>query len=164
MKTLHLIRHAKSDWGDSLLIDKQRPLSKKGLRSCEAMAHQIAAAGCDFSNVFCSPAIRAQSTIEAMVKALDKSIEWIVEPSLYTFSSNDLLTWCRKLDDSLDNVVIIGHNPALTILCNEIANQNIVNMPTAAYAQLSINITSWQQLIAGSAKLSTFLTPKSLLS
>lgn len=164
MKTLHLIRHAKSDWGDSLLADKQRPLSKRGFRSCEAMAHQIVAAGCDFANVFCSPAIRAQSTIETMVKALDKPIEWAVEPSLYTFSSHDLLAWCNKLDDHLDNVVIIGHNPAMTDLCNELADQRIVNMPTAAYAQLAIDITSWQKLKAGSARLSKFLTPKSLLS
>lgn len=64
MKRLHLIRHAKSSWSSGSLADIDRPLNQRGLKSCVLMAPQIVKAGCSFEHVFCSPAVRAQSTLE----------------------------------------------------------------------------------------------------
>ena len=77
MKKNHIIRHAKSSWADSTLEDIERPLNKRGLKSCRIMARKIAKTGCLFNNVFCSPAVRAQSTIENISKHLkDLDIRW----------------------------------------------------------------------------------------
>ncbi|MEL6556492.1 MAG: histidine phosphatase family protein, partial [Cyanobacteria bacterium J06621_11] len=64
MKKLHFIRHAKSSWRNAYLADIDRPLNERGVRSCQVMAAQIVKAGCPLDNIFCSPAVRAQSTIE----------------------------------------------------------------------------------------------------
>lgn len=125
------------------------------------MAAPIAEAGCPFTAVFCSPAMRTRSTIEHISKALiDRAIDWQVDDALYTFEFQDLLKWCRGLDDAIAQAVIIGHNPALTDLINQIGDRPIENLPTCGYAQLLFESQSWQTLGAGTAKLASYLKPK----
>lgn len=161
MKTLHLIRHAKSSWSDGSLADIDRPLNKRGLKSCKVMAAQIVKAGCHFDHVFCSPAVRAQTTLEALNQALpNQDITWHTDQALYTFDVWDLRTWCYGLDNALSEVVIVGHNSALTDLINSFGNSPIENLPTCGYAQLAFKDQSWQSLSAQSAELVSFLKPK----
>ena len=160
MKTIHLIRHAKSSQGDRDLADIDRPLNERGLASCRVMAMKILDAGCPFDPVFCSPATRTQSTIEQISQALaPRQIQWQVDNALYTFEGQNLLKWCSALDDSMTAVVIVGHNPAMTDLVNQVSDRPIKNLPTCGYAQLCFK-GSWQALSAGSAKLVSFLKPK----
>lgn len=161
MKTLHLIRHAKSSWSDSALADIDRPLNKRGFKSCQVMAPEIINAGCDFKHVFCSPAVRAQTTLKQLAQALpEHDITWQTDKALYTFDVWDLRTWCYALNDSLLEVVIVGHNSALTDLINSFGTSPIENLPTCGYAQLAFKDESWQSLSAHSAKLVSFLKPK----
>ncbi len=160
MKTLHLIRHAKAYSGDSSSSDIDRPLNDQGKRACATMAQRIVDAGCDFNHVFCSTANRAQQTIAWINQALeDKNIEWSLDDQLYTFDSQEILRWCRKLGDSLNDVVIVGHNPAMTEFCNYVGDRYIENMPTCGYAKLEIASESWNDLEEDAAKLVTFLAP-----
>jgi len=125
------------------------------------MAEPILDAGCSFENVFCSIAQRAQSTIEGLSDSIPgQEITWQLDEDLYTFSWQQLLRWIHQLDDSLSNVVIVGHNPAMTYLCNEMGNQYIQNVPTCGYAQLAFPANTWCDLSPSSGKLVTFLTPK----
>lgn len=161
MKTLHVIRHAKSSWAESFLSDAERPLNARGHKACRLMAQPILNEGCSFENVFCSTAQRAQSTIEGIADSLpDHDIRWELDQNLYTFSSRDLLRWVRVLSDRLNDVVIIGHNPGLTDFCNEIGDRHIMNVPTCAYAQLEFPTESWQSIGPESAKTVSFITPK----
>ncbi|MGB3790207.1 MAG: histidine phosphatase family protein [Phormidesmis sp.] len=161
MKRLHLIRHAKSSRDDSDLADIDRPLNKRGLASCQIMATQIADVGCPFDPVFCSPAVRTQSTIEQISQALSsQQIHWQTDNALYTFEVQDLVKWCRALDNSMTEVVIVGHNPAMTDFVNQMSDRTIKNLPTCGYVQLQFEVDSWQALSARSAKLVSFLTPK----
>lgn len=161
VKKLHLIRHAKSSWNNSYLADIDRPLNERGMRSCQTMAAKIAEAGCPFTDVFCSPAVRARSTIEQISETLaDRRIDWQVDNALYTFDFQDLLRWCRGVDDVIAQIVIIGHNPAMTDFINEMSDRTIENLPTCGYAQLWFETQSWQTLPAKSAKLVSFLKPK----
>ncbi|EDX87062.1 phosphoglycerate mutase family protein [Synechococcus sp. PCC 7335] len=158
MKKLHLIRHAKSSHDNSYLADIDRPLNQRGLQACEVMAAQIAKAGCPFDPIFCSPAVRAQSTIEQISQALpERQISWQVDNALYTFRSQDLLGWCQALEEAVNEVVIVGHNPAMTDFVNEISDRTIDNLPTCGYVQLLFENDSWQNLSADSAKLVSFL-------
>ncbi len=161
MKTLHLIRHAKSDWSVSSQLDIQRPLNEKGEQNCRLMASNILQAGCCFDHVFCSPALRARSTIELIDKALEaEQIAWQFDNALYTFEAADVMNWCRQLDDNLGDVVIIGHNPALSELSNMLTGQTLINLPTSSYVQLAINTRSWKNLASDTAQLVTLITPK----
>ena len=165
MKKIHLIRHAKSSWKDASLADIDRPLNKRGIRTCHFMAQHILEAGCRFDQVFCSPAARAQLTIELISSSLEGvDIQWQTEEQLYTFDSDTVLDWCRTLDESIAELVIIGHNPALTDFCNELSNSNLKNIPTCGYVQMSIgkNIR-WRKLAEGDAELMVFLRPKKLM-
>lgn len=166
MKTIHLIRHAKSSWDDVLLSDIERPLNHRGINSCMIMASHIHEAGCDFTHVFCSPAVRAQSTIELIADSLvEMNINWQVEEELYTFDSNNLLHWCQSLDDSLSEIVIVAHNPALTDFCNELSDADIQNIPTCGYVQLSsASCYEWWGLVDMRFELSVFLTPKGMMT
>ena len=161
MKKLHLIRHAKSSWDDSSLEDIERPINNRGVESCRIMAPEIAQVGCGFSNVYSSAATRAQQTIEGLSQNLpDMDVQWQLSNDLYTFYSGDLLSWCRALDESLSEVVLIGHNPAITDFCNDISGSDIGNVPTCGYIQLAIDGIDWCELSSGSAELLHFLYPK----
>lgn len=162
MKTLHVIRHAKSSWDDISLADIDRPLNARGIRACSTMAPEIIDSGCDFAHVFCSPARRAQLTIEGIYQALDRQFDWHNERALYTFSGDALLSWCLQLDDDLDEVVLVSHNPGITELCNELSDQYFDNVPTCGYVQLRCDVERWSKLSAGCASVATFLTPKML--
>ncbi|CAK8720841.1 phosphohistidine phosphatase [Candidatus Electrothrix aarhusensis] len=163
MKKIHLIRHAKSSWKDDSLTDIARPLNKRGKKTCRFMAQYITDAGCCFDHIFCSPAARAQSTIERISKSLNLDLQWQTAEQLYTFDSEFLFDWCRELDESITEPLIIGHNPALTDFCNEVSNSTVKNIPTCGYAQLSLSKDcSWQELAEGAAKLAVFLRPKKM--
>lgn len=165
MKKIHLIRHAKSSWEDDSLLDIDRPLNKRGICTCEFMAPEIVNAGCRFINVFCSPAVRARSTIELIGQHLSEiEVQWQIDEALYTFNSANLHRWCRSLDESISEIVLVGHNPAFTNFCNELSNSGIHNIPTCGYSQLvAKNECVWQKISETPFELTEFLKPKQLM-
>ena len=129
------------------------------------MAQPIMAAGCDFQQVFCSPAKRAQQTIELISNALRKenfNVQWYTDDSLYTFNSEDLLHWFQRLDDAIEEIVVIAHNPAITDLGNTLCGESISNVPTCGYLHIASEITHWRQLGADTATLIEYLSPKTV--
>lgn len=161
MKTLHLIRHAKSSWDNPGWMDRERPLNARGVRACEVMAAEIAAQGRSFRQVFCSSAERAQATIIHLSEALPgQVIGWQTVEALYTFSAPRLLSWCESLGDSLTEVTLIGHNPALTDLCNRLGDRFIDHIPTCGYVQLQLPTDHWQQMASVPGHVRAFLYPK----
>ncbi len=167
MKKLHLIRHAKSSPSDGILADRDRPLDSRGIEACEQMAAPILAAGCRFENVFCSPALRAKTTIEQIAQQLSqnnsrlKNIQWTIDNALYTFEARPLIAWCQTLDDQMKEVVVVGHNNALTDFINQVVkSEAIANLPTCGYAQLDLSNIAWSDLSAGTAELVSLLSPK----
>ena len=165
-KTLHLIRHAKSSWDDSNLADIDRPLNKRGKRDCKLMGKPINDAGCDFSNIYCSPALRARLTIQGLTRDIkNQNSECHIDPDLYTFDFQDLFKWCQNLNNGQHSIVIVGHNPALTDLCHYlIDNSEIDNVPTCAYVQISLSCLNWKDISKGCGTLIAFIKPKHLLS
>ncbi|QBY04947.1 phosphoglycerate mutase [Thalassotalea sp. HSM 43] len=167
MKILHLLRHAKSSWQQPELADVDRGLNDRGKRNCASMAREIAQAGYDFKHVYTSPAQRAQKTIELIAEHLtnDQTIEdlsWQTATALYTFDAEQLARFVESLDDAINEVMLVGHNPALTLFCNQLTNANIDNIPTCGYAQIKVNALSWQHIADAPALLMYFVTPKML--
>lgn len=159
MKHLFLLRHAKSSWKQPQLEDIARPLNARGKRACATMAPHIV--GDDFHHVYCSPARRAQATIEGVAATQRPGeIVWQIEDALYTFDADDVLQFCRELDDHTASAVIVGHNPALTDFCNDLTEAGIENIPTCGYVAMQLAIDSWRDLNSGCGTLQEFLYPK----
>jgi len=164
MKTLHLIRHAKSSWQDPELADINRPLNQRGLDSCRVIATQMLNAGWNAQHIFASPATRVQQTLENLRLALEPlSLEWTTDDSLYTFNWQVLFSWCQQQANELDALTIVGHNPALTELHNCISHEPLVNIPTCAYVKVVLDIQAWTQLQPNCGQTQVILKPKTFL-
>jgi len=164
MKTLHLLRHAKSAWDEPGLSDRQRGLNKRGRRAAPRMG---AALACRESAqvVAVSPARRAQLTLSGVCDGWPGLAEFEHQTieDLYTFDSDDLQRWLRGQPDSQSELFIIGHNPALTDLVNELAPAaGLVNLPTAGYVQLHLALNRWSELRPGSGTVAYRLFPREL--
>ena len=164
MKTLHLMRHAKSAWDQPELPDRERKLNKRGKRDAprmgEALAQEVVA-----QSIVVSPARRAQLTLDGLCAGWPAlaDFEHFTEESLYTFDSADLLEWISIQPNHHSSLFLIGHNPALTDLVNELVGSwSLDNLPTAGYARLTLNVETWSQVLAGSSALVRTLFPKEL--
>ena len=161
MKTIHLIRHAKSSWEDSRLSDIKRPLAQRGINDCKVMGEHLIESGWDYQNIYCSEAQRAQLTIKGIAGSLPTiPFEWQVDTQLYTFSAGVLIDWISELSDEFSHVTLVGHNPALTDLINQVSDSFLDNLPTCSYAQLQSEVNLWQDIEAATFQLTQFLKPK----
>ena len=166
MKTIHIIRHAKSSWDQPNLPDIKRPLNGRGEYVSFAMAKVIYHAGCAFEHVFASPAVRAQATINNIAESLSSevAITWQTDKQLYTFNSYELFDWLSGVDENIQELIIVGHNPALTDFCDELSDANILNIPTCGYVQLKCSEkVLWRDALQVKWQITTFLKPKEVL-
>lgn len=164
VKTLHLMRHAKSSWDQPGLSDRERGLNKRGKRDAPRMGEALAGRIAPMS-IAVSPARRAQLTLDGVCASWSKlgDIQHYIQEDLYTFSSDDLLQWIAAQDDGHGALFIIGHNPALTDLVNTLLGEYALgNLPTAGYVQMSLRIDRWCELRQGCGTIVYSLFPKEL--
>ena len=164
MKTLHLLRHAKSAWDEPGLSDRERGLNRRGKRAAPAMGRALALR---LSPVVASvsPARRAQLTLEGLCDGWPEmaALPHRTCESLYTFSADDVLDWLAEQDDALEELFLIGHNPAFTDVVNYLCGRReLDNLPTAGYAELGLDVDRWGPLRQGDAQLLYTLFPKEL--
>jgi len=146
MKTLFLIRHAKSSWDNSALPDKDRPLNDRGRRDAPKIGDQLAKRDVKPDLMLSSPAVRALETAEIIAKKLDyKRKKIVIDDRLYAAAADDLLDVVHKLDDKLERVMLFGHNPELTELAHRLSSK-ITNMPTCAVAEFTFDAKSWSSI------------------
>lgn len=171
-RDLHLIRHAKSSWDEPDLHDHDRPLNARGTRAARVMGQAIAERASATPTFFVSSARRARDTFSGLsdgwANVLSAPLEGSVsEPStLYTFSWRTLSDWLSQRDDALDNLALIGHNPAMTEFINYLCpSLSLDNLPTAGWVWLRFDNTSWSAAVAtaGQASVITSLRPKEVM-
>jgi phosphohistidine phosphatase len=157
---LTLLRHAKSSWKDPTLTDMERPLNKRGRRDAAAMAPRLIKHGATFNTIFASPARRSRETITGMLLTLpSQDTQLTFAQDFYTFERDGLLQAIRQLDDKLDDVMLVGHNPAMHETLCWLTGEPIAAFPTCAAAQLSINLQHWKKIQRGCAQLRWVLVP-----
>ena len=164
MKTLHLLRHAKSAWDEHGLSDRERGLNKRGQRDAPRMG-QVLATLVTPQPIAVSPATRAQLTLAGICEGWPSlaAQSHVTVEALYTFDEEAVLDWLREQADDRTSLFIIGHNPAFTDLVNVLAPAaDLHNLPTAGYAQLELAIDRWSGLAAGSGVLAHSLFPREL--
>jgi phosphohistidine phosphatase len=146
MKTLFLIRHAKSSRDDAALPDKERPLSARGKRDAPRIGKRLAKRRVKPDLILSSPAARALKTAEIIAKKLDyKRKKIVVDDRLYAVEVDDLLDVIRKLGARLECVMLIGHNPELTELAHRLSTK-ITHLPTCAVAEFTFDAKSWTHI------------------
>ena len=158
-RVLTLVRHAKSSWGDSDMHDFDRPLNDRGFTITPKMAKRLADANYVVDAIISSPAMRAITTAEIIAKEIRHDVvEQNIE--IYNAEINALLALVNSLDDALTSVMLVGHNPGFTMLCNYLSNSRIDNMPTCSIAQIQFDADSWKAIVEHSGKLIDFDYPK----
>ena len=146
MKTLFLVRHAKSSWDDPALPDKDRALNDRGKRDAPKMGKRLAKRDVAPDLILSSPARRALTTAELIARKLDYKLkDIVVDDRLYAGAADDLLEVIQKLGDKLESVMLFGHNPELTELAHRLSSE-ITHMPTCAVAEFTYTTKSWSKI------------------
>jgi len=160
MKTLFLVRHATPSQGDPGLSDRERPLNDRGRHDAPAMGRRLAGRQAGPEVVVASPALRALTTAQLIADALGHDRDRIVvDERLYASSAGRLLEIVHALDDRLERVMLVGHNPEFTELAHKLA-KTIDDMPTCAVAELRFDVASWAEIGDVEPEKVTFDTPK----
>ena len=143
MKSLFLVRHAKSSWKHPDLPDRLRPLNKHGQRDAPVMGERLAKREIAPDLITSSPASRAMATAKVIAREIGYPEEDIrADERLYGASAFELLEIIQELGDHLDRVMLVGHNPGLTDLANDLGC-DIDNVPTCGIVELAFDIDSW---------------------
>ena len=172
MRTLLLLRHAKSSWDTPELDDHARPLNLRGVRAAQQMAVYLHEEGLQPNLVLCSSACRTQQTLDALRPVLGETVDVHIEDGLYGASSAEILRRLRLVEPAISSVMVIGHNPGLEDLAVELASDGApaaltqlrTKFPTAALAILDAGRDTWARLSPGQAYLSEIVLPRHLSS
>jgi phosphohistidine phosphatase len=146
MKTLFLVRHAKSSRDDPALSDQERPLNDRGMRDAPRMGERLAARDVKPDLILSSPALRALATAELIARKLDYKVkDIVVDRRLYAAAADDLLEVIHELGDKPQRVMLFGHNPELTDLAHRLSSR-ITDLPTCTVAEFSFDTKLWSKV------------------
>lgn len=147
MKTLTLVRHAKSSWKRPELSDLERPLNKRGKRDAPSMGKRLAKRGARPDHIISSPAKRALATARIIVGELGREESEIeVDERFYHSSASELVDVISGFDNRWDQVMIFGHNPEMTEIVNRLSSEYVENVPTCGVVQLTFDVGGWEEL------------------
>lgn len=145
MKTLLILRHAKSSWRDSELADHDRPLNKRGKQDAPRIGNLLRREDLVPDLIVSSSAKRAHKTAELVIEASGYEGELRLDDELYAADPEGILDALQSLADDYERVMVIGHNPGLEELL-ELLTGEWQRLPTAALAQVKLRLDSWQDL------------------
>ena len=146
MKTLVLMRHAKSDWSSANLADHDRPLNARGNRAAPRMAQLLQDEQVAVDVILASSACRVQQTLQHLTETWAGEAVVMTEPSLYLASVSEIKSHIDVLHDSWNSAMVVGHNPGLGAMLCTLSDQDL-DMPTACVAVLQADTTSWRDSI-----------------
>lgn len=170
MKTVILLRHAKSSWADPALDDHDRPLNGRGKAAAPVVAEWLRRAGHRPDRVLCSSAKRTRQTYRRMAEAMPDLPEAVIEPRLYHADPEAMFALLAEQPDSASSVLMLGHQPGLSAFARQLVNGSIRphchrafdHFPTAAAAVLRLDIARWRDLVRRSAAFVDFAVPREL--
>ena len=145
MKTLLVLRHAKSSWNDPALADHERPLNKRGVRDALRIAELVREDGLLPDVLISSDAERARLTAEAVAEAASFTGEILLDGHLYLACPTDIVLRLRTVPAHAGTVMIVGHNPGLEELVEQLTGEP-QDLPTASLAQIVLPIDQWRDL------------------
>jgi phosphohistidine phosphatase len=170
LKTLTLLRHAKSGWDDPVTRDFDRPLNAKGKRAAQTVGRHLRDLGLAFDHVVASPAIRVGETLDAVTAGYGRTLAPMWERRIYLASSATLLDVVHELPADAERVLMVGHNPGLEDLVMMLVPQTADGLralveekyPTATLAELTLAADTWNGVASGGATLTRYIRPRDL--
>jgi phosphohistidine phosphatase len=171
MKTLILMRHAKSSWASPGLGDHDRPLNKRGEAAAPVMARWLADRGLVPDRVLCSSALRTRQTAEHMRTAVPEMPEPVAAPGLYHASPGAILAAVRQSPPEAGVVLVVVHEPGISAAASRLSDGTgpaefldaLGHFPTAAVAVLEAPVGDWADFGWGAARVTAFAKPKELI-
>ncbi len=145
MKTLLILRHAKSSWKQPGLDDHDRPLNQRGKRDAPRMGQLLRIQSLLPDVILCSTAKRARKTAEKLIESSGFSGSCELHGDLYAAAPSDYIHSVSRLSDELQCAMVIGHNPGLEELLERLTG-DYERLPTAALAQVELDIKSWRDV------------------
>ena len=160
-KKLYIVRHGKSSWDFPGISDIDRPLIERGVSGSYRMARTFFGKNAPPDILFTSPAIRALHTAVIFARTLEMPSGLVrIENSIYSATDNELLEFIYSLDDSLNAIMVFGHNPCLTDFSNRFLTDKIDNLPTSGMVSLFFLTNSWKEIGPNTLKVEEFDYPK----
>ena len=161
MKTLYLVRHAKSDWGNENLKDIDRPLNQRGYNDAYLLSKQFAKQQTHPELIITSSATRAYSTCTIFTRALNYNEQHILlVPQIYEAPVDSILSSIASIDDKINSLMVFGHNPGFTDTFNTISDSDINDLPTCGILGIKFDIKSWNEIYSKKGKAFLTLFPK----
>ena len=169
MKTLTLLRHAKSGWDDPVTRDFDRPLNRRGRRAARTVGAEMRKLGLAFDRVLASPARRVVETLEEVAETFGP-IEAEYEQRLYLATTETLIELLRATDESVERLLLVGHNPGMECLAlalsggseNALRGEIELKYPTGTLAEIALDVEGWWQVDGGCGKITRFIRPRDL--
>ncbi len=171
MKRLILLRHAKSSWDDPVERDFDRPLNAKGMRAAETMGRHMREEGITFDRAIASPALRVVETLRSVSDGLGEPIEPDWDRRAYLASNMTLLEIVQEADDSIETLLLSGHNSGLEDLILLLVPESDADearaaveekFPTCSLAVMAFDVDRWADIAPGTARLERFVRPRDL--
>ena len=150
MKTLFLLRHAKSSWKDKTLTDFERPLNSRGRKAAETMSAFFKQEKVSPDLILSSCALRARETVEIIVRSARLRSDLRFDERIYEAGVNRLLDVITQIEKNAQSALIVGHNPGLEELLTALTLQT-ETMPTAALAKITFKTSNWNNAVKGGA-------------
>ena len=161
MKILTLVRHAKSSWKDTELVDFDRPLNKRGKDDAPKMGQRLKKYQISPDLIITSPANRALTTAKVIAREIDyPAKELIADKQVYLANTYGVLEVVKKVKSIYQDVFLVGHNPTLTELANDLTGEVIENIPTCGLVRMKFDIDEWEDLGKNKGNLLLFDYPK----
>jgi phosphohistidine phosphatase len=161
MKTLFLLRHAKSSWKDQAMADFERPLNDRGRKAAELVGNFIAKQNITIDLVISSPAVRARQTIDLVLKTAKRSPELRFDQRIYEATPTRLIEITSQIEDDRKSVMLVGHNPGMEELLTLLVGVE-QHMPTASLAKVVVSAKKWDKILTEKGVLETFVRAREL--
>ena len=163
MKRLILARHAKSSWDNALLSDIDRPLNKRGKKNAPVMAQHLKQLGIQVDVILSSPANRAFTTAQHYADSLlNSSGQLITRDDIYMADERELYEIIEQVSNSVNCLMLVGHNPTMTSFANRLSGQMIANVPTCGVVVIDFEMEGWQEIESRQGRMRYFAYPKKL--
>jgi len=161
MKTIYLIRHAKSSWSDFDSLDFDRKLNRRGKHDAPLMGNMLKELDFTPDLILASPSKRTTLTGKLICKNINYSFDQIqFERNIYDASLADLIQLINNIPSQHETVALIGHNPGITFLSNYLTDDFISNIPTCGIVKIELEIEDWNEVIKGIGIKKYFIYPK----
>tara|TARA_Y100000590_G_scaffold220753_1_gene249830 strand:- start:1392 stop:1904 length:513 start_codon:yes stop_codon:yes gene_type:complete len=170
MKTIFLLRHAKSSWDNTKLEDFDRPLATRGIKSCKKIGKFFKKKKLVPDIVYCSTAVRAKQTWDLINRIVEKKKNIIYEDQLYMANSSIFMNFVKKTNDNFKTLMIVSHNPGIENFAIELIKNKEsdfykdINLkyPTGGIAIINFKLKHWSKMNYETGDIYEFIKPREL--